>query len=226
MQEWYGEDTQASPDLCRIVNQNAFNRLQAFLKSGNIAVGGKTDVNELYIEPTILTNVQSKDPVMQEEIFGPILPIVNVNNAYDAIEFIKQRPKALVMYVFSTDTSIQDLFITQTSSGAMCINDTVMQYAVDGLPFGGVGMSGMGRYHGKYSFDTFVHKKACLVRTFNPIGEVLGAGRYPPYSDNKLSFTAFMMRKRNCPVPAKYFSHLFIFVMGVVATLLYRKYME
>lgn len=163
---------------------------------------------------------------MQEEIFGPILPIVNINNAYDAIEFIKQRPKALVMYVFSTDASIQDLFITQTSSGAMCINDTVMQYAVDSLPFGGVGMSGMGRYHGKYSFDTFVHKKACLVKGFNCLGETLGSGRYPPYSENKTWFTSFLMRKRVCPVPTKYFSHLFIFFMGVVATLLFRKYFE
>lgn len=183
-------------------------------------------MNELFIEPTILHNVQNTDPVMQEEIFGPLLPIVNVNNAYDAIEFIKQRSKALVMYVFSTDASIQDLFITQTSSGAMCINDTVMQYAVDALPFGGVGMSGMGRYHGKYSFDTFVHKKACLVKGFNCLGEALGSGRYPPYSENKTWFTSLLMRKRICPVPTKYFSHLFIFLMGVVATLLYRKYVE
>lgn len=226
MGEWYGDDLKASPDLCRIINQNNFNRLLGFMKSGQVALGGKSDLNELYIEPTILSNVQITDPVMQEEIFGPILPIININNAYDAIEFVKTRPKALVMYVFTTEASIQDLFITQTSSGAMCINDTVMQYCVDGLPFGGVGLSGMGKYHGKYSFDTFVHKKACLVKGFNCLGETLASGRYPPYSERKLWFTSQLMKKRTCPFPTKYFSHVMIFVFGIFATLMFRKYMD
>jgi len=224
--EWYGDDPQRSPDLCRVVSQNHFNRLSALMKAGTIAIGGRTDIDERYIEPTLLVDVKDTDLVMQEEIFGPILPIYNVNNAYDAIEFIKLRPKPLVLYVFTTDAAIQDLFIQQTSSGAMCINDTVMQYAVDGLPFGGVGMSGIGRYHGKYSFETFVHKKACLARTYNVIGEKLASGRYPPYSDQKTTWIAFLMRKRHCPIPTKYLPHILMFVFGILATLGYQRFSQ
>lgn len=222
--EWYGTDPKKSPDLCRIVNRNNFNRLQAILKSGKIAIGGKSDSEELYIEPTILTEVTEFDPAMQEEIFGPILPIFNVSNAYDAIEFIRRRPKPLVLYLFTTEAKIQDLFVNQTSSGAMCINDTVMQYAVEGLPFGGVGDSGMGRYHGKYSFDTFTHKKACLARDYNFLCEKLASGRYPPYSEEKTTWIGFLMKKRHCPIPTKYFTYLLVFCLGIAATVFYRKY--
>lgn len=101
LQEWYGDEPQRSPDLCRIINQNHFNRIQGLMKAGNIAIGGRVDVEERYIEPTILVDVKDTDLVMKEEIFGPLLPIYNVNNAYDAIEFIKARPKPLVLYVFT-----------------------------------------------------------------------------------------------------------------------------
>lgn len=194
------------------------------MKSGRVAIGGATDPNEKYIEPTIIVDVKDTDLVMQEEIFGPLLPIYNVNNAYDAIEFIKVRSKPLVVYCFTTDSSIQDLFIQQTSSGAICFNETVMQFATEGLPFGGVGASGCGAYHGKYSFDTFVHKKACLAKGFNVIVEKLASGRYPPYSEQKITWLSLLMKKRECPIPTRFLPHMVLFCLGIVATLMYQRY--
>ncbi|XP_055686148.1 aldehyde dehydrogenase, dimeric NADP-preferring isoform X7 [Lutzomyia longipalpis] len=217
--EWYGKDTKNSPDLCRIVNSRNYQRLVQLLKSGTVALGGKTDADERFIEPTILIDVKATDPIMQEEIFGPILPIVNVENAYDAIKFINSRAKPLVLYVFSCKAKELNLFLENTSSGGLCVNDTVMHFAVESLPFGGIGMSGMGFYHGKFSFDTFSHMKSCLVKNFNPIGEKLASGRYPPYSESKTQFLASLMRKRR-GIPTKYLSHLFAFGLGVAVVIL------
>ncbi|XP_035788817.1 aldehyde dehydrogenase family 3 member B1-like isoform X5 [Anopheles albimanus] len=219
LKEWYGTNPKDSPDLCRIINQNHFQRLSALLKGANVAIGGETDLQDRYISPTILVDVKSTDPVMQDEIFGPILPILNVDNAYDAIKFINSRSPPLVMYIFTLDTKIQELFTNGTRSGSMCLNDTIMQYAVETLPFGGVGPSGMGSYHGKYSFDTFVHKKACLTKDFNPIGEKLAASRYPPYSDSKLSFLSTLLKKRQ-GINTKFLPYLLMFGIGVASTLL------
>ncbi|XP_052893091.1 aldehyde dehydrogenase family 3 member B1 isoform X2 [Anopheles moucheti] len=218
LKEWYGTNPKDSPDLCRIINQNHFQRLTSLLKGANVAIGGETDLQDRYISPTILIDVKSTDPVMQDEIFGPILPILNVDNAYDAIKFINSRPPPLVMYIFTLDTKIQDLFVTGTRSGSMCLNDTIMQYAVEALPFGGVGPSGMGSYHGKYSFDTFVHKKSCLTKDFNPIGEKLAASRYPPYSDSKLSFLSTLLKKRQ-GINLHFLPYLLMFGIGVASTL-------
>ncbi|XP_049293043.1 aldehyde dehydrogenase family 3 member B1 isoform X2 [Anopheles funestus] len=218
LKEWYGANPKDSPDLCRIINQNHFQRLTSLLKGANVAIGGETDLQDRYISPTILIDVKSTDPVMQDEIFGPILPILNVDNAYDAIKFINSRPPPLVMYIFTLDTKIQDLFVTGTRSGSMCLNDTIMQYAVEALPFGGVGPSGMGSYHGKYSFDTFVHKKSCLTKDFNPIGEKLAASRYPPYSEGKLSFLSTLLKKRQ-GINLQFLPYLLMFGIGVASTL-------
>ncbi|XP_314005.5 aldehyde dehydrogenase family 3 member B1 isoform X4 [Anopheles gambiae] len=218
LNEWYGANPKDSPDLCRIINQNHFQRLTSLLKGANVAIGGETDLQDRYISPTILIDVKSTDPVMQDEIFGPILPILNVDNAYDAIKFINSRPPPLVMYIFTLDTKIQELFVTGTRSGSMCLNDTIMQYAVEALPFGGVGPSGMGSYHGKYSFDTFVHKKSCLTKDFNPIGEKLAASRYPPYSESKLSFLSTLLKKRQ-GINLHFLPYLLMFGIGVASTL-------
>ncbi|XP_059614769.1 aldehyde dehydrogenase, dimeric NADP-preferring isoform X1 [Phlebotomus argentipes] len=219
LQEWYGKNAKESPDLCRIVNGRNYQRLVALLKSGNVALGGKTDADERFIEPTILIDVQATDPIMQEEIFGPILPIVNVENAYDAIKFINARDKPLALYILSENKGDVKLFTKNTSSGSVCVNDTIMQIAVESLPFGGIGLSGMGFYHGKYSFDTFSHQKSCLVKNFNPIGEKLASGRYPPYSESKMNFLASLMRKRR-GLSTKYLSHLFAFGLGVAVVLI------
>ncbi|KAL7735973.1 hypothetical protein ACLKA6_002401 [Drosophila palustris] len=225
LKEWYGENVQSSPDLSRIINQNNFQRLLGLMKSGRIAVGGKYDASERYIEPTILVDVKPNDPIMEEEIFGPILPIYTVENAYDAIEFINARENPLVLYIFTSETEVLDLFVNGTQSGGMCVNDTIMHYAVDTIPFGGVGMSGMGCYHGKYGFDTFTHKKSCLGKNLALIGEKMASARYPPYSDRKASLLSFLLRKRR-PLPNLHLTHVLAVGLGVGLTVLVNYYLQ
>ncbi|XP_049876615.1 aldehyde dehydrogenase, dimeric NADP-preferring isoform X3 [Pectinophora gossypiella] len=215
LKEWYGDDPQKSPDLCRIVNNRHFSRLQALLDASKdkVAVGGNYDPQDKFIEPTILANVSPSDKIMEDEIFGPILPIVPIENAYEAIKFINARDKPLTLYVFSTSASTVASILDNTSSGGVCVNDTVMQMGVDTLPFGGVGNSGIGAYHGKATFDTFTHKKSCLVKNFAAIGEKLGSGRYPPYSDGNLSFIQMLMRKRH-PPSLRFVPYLLAFALG------------
>ncbi|XP_049876614.1 aldehyde dehydrogenase, dimeric NADP-preferring isoform X2 [Pectinophora gossypiella] len=215
LKEWYGDDPQKSPDLCRIVNNRHFSRLQALLDASKdkVAVGGNYDPQDKFIEPTILANVSPSDKIMEDEIFGPILPIVPIENAYEAIKFINAREHPLVLYVFSKQNNIQKLFTEQTRSGSISMNDTIMFYGVDTLPFGGVGNSGIGAYHGKATFDTFTHKKSCLVKNFAAIGEKLGSGRYPPYSDGNLSFIQMLMRKRH-PPSLRFVPYLLAFALG------------
>ncbi|XP_053967054.1 aldehyde dehydrogenase, dimeric NADP-preferring isoform X1 [Anastrepha ludens] len=225
LKEWYGEDIKSSPDLSRIINHNNFQRLLGLMKSGKVAVGGNYDASERFIEPTILIDVKTEDPIMQEEIFGPILPIFSVENAFDAIKFINSREAPLCAYIFTADAAVQNLFTRDIQSGGMCLNDTIMHYAVDTLPFGGVGSSGMGRYHGRYGFETFTHKKSCLGKDLNPLGEILASGRYPPYSDRKSSLLGFLLRKRR-PFPKIYLSHLLAVGLGVGLTILFTHYMQ
>ena len=181
--KFYGTNPQTSPDYCRIVNERQFNRLKALLKDGDILTGGQTDLEEKYIAPTLMTNVSLESELMQEEIFGPILPILDYANLEDAIAFINQRPKPLALYLFSNNKSKQERILEATSSGGVCINDTIFQVGVIDLPFGGVGASGMGAYHGKATFDTFSHYKSVLKKSFRFELNV----RYPPYG-NKLNW--------------------------------------
>ncbi|XP_043490905.1 aldehyde dehydrogenase, dimeric NADP-preferring isoform X4 [Polistes fuscatus] len=219
LKEWYGDNPKESTDFCRIINENHLQRLKNYLSgNGKVAIGGDYDLAEKYISPTVLIDVRPTDPVMQDEIFGPILPIINVDNAYEAIRFINSRDAPLVLYIFSKDKGVQNLIINQTNSGSVCVNDTLSQYCVDTLPFGGVGNSGMGAYHGKYSFDTFVHKKGCLIKNFNIIGEKLASCRYPPYTDRKLSLLQMLVAKRPDIPGIKYLPHLIMFGLGVLAT--------
>lgn len=190
------------------------------LPGANIAIGGSYDMNELFIEPTILTDVKENDPVMQEEIFGPILPILNVANIDQAIEFINKKEKALVIYVFSNDKKTHDIFIQNTSSGNLLVNDTIMHLSCDTIPFGGVGNSGMGRYHGKFTFDTFSHEKGTLIRPLNRISEGLQTIRYPPYTKENMKLIRKASKKM--PLPSfKHFSGILIFFFGVVCTVVF-----
>ncbi|XP_037887307.1 aldehyde dehydrogenase, dimeric NADP-preferring isoform X3 [Glossina fuscipes] len=225
LKEWYGDNIRDSPDLSRIINKNHFERLLCYMKRGKVAIGGSYTPAERFIEPTIIVDVKPDDPVMQEEIFGPILPILNVESAYEAIKFINGRESPLVAYIFTMETEVQNLFKNGTRSGGILLNDTIMHYAADTLPFGGVGLSGMGYYHGKYGFDTFVHKKSCLGKNLHPLGERLASGRYPPYSDRKTNFLNFLLRKRR-PLPKLYFSHLLVFGLGIGLTILFNNYMQ
>ncbi|XP_076380158.1 aldehyde dehydrogenase type III isoform X2 [Megalopta genalis] len=219
IKEWYGENPKESPDLARIINENHYQRLTKYLDGNSkIALGGQCDPAEKYISPTILVDVKPTDPVMQDEIFGPILPIINVNNAYEAIKFINSREKPLSLYIFSSDEQNISLLLDNVSSGSTCVNDTMMHAQVDTLPFGGVGYSGMGCYHGKYTYDTFVHKKGCLIKDFNKLAETLASCRYPPYTDKKLSFLESLVAKRPSIPGVKYIPHLLAFGLGVLVT--------
>lgn len=162
LREFYGQNIQQSPDYGRIVNLKHYHRLTSLLNSEqmNIVFGGHSDEDERYIEPTLLDHVTSDSAIMQEEIFGPILPILTYQSLDEAIAFIHQRPKPLSLYLFSEDENATQRVINDLSFGGGAINDTLMHLANPKLPFGGVGASGMGRYHGKYSFDTFTHEKA------------------------------------------------------------------
>jgi aldehyde dehydrogenase (NAD+) len=162
LQEFYGENPATSPDYARIIHQKHFHRLTNLLKCGKVIIGGETKPEELYIAPTLLDNVSLEDAVMQDEIFGPILPIIEYTDINEAITLINSRPKPLALYLFSQNKNLQKRILQETSSGGVCINDTVMQVAVSSLPFGGVGDSGMGSYHGRASFNTFSHYKSVL----------------------------------------------------------------
>lgn len=219
----FGEDMKDSPDYCRIINNNHYNRLVGLLEGQKIAHGGHHDASQRYIEPTICVNVDPNSPLMQDEIFGPILPVIRVNNAADAISFVNGREKPLALYVFSNDKNIVGLFEKQTSSGGVCVNDTIMHFACDALPFGGVGSSGLGAYHGKFSFDTFSHQKPILEKTIDKFGEMLQSIRYAPYSEGKTKALTLLTRKRNLPIPREYFLHIILIAVGFFLHYMYAK---
>ncbi len=160
--KFYGENPLESPDYGRIVNEQQFNRLSDLLKEGKIVIGGDTKSEERYISPTVIEGVNWDAEIMQEEIFGPILPVLEYENLEEAIDLVNSRPKPLSLYFFSRNKQKQKQILRETSSGNVCINDTAMQFGVPSLPFGGVGNSGIGSYHGKASFDTFSHYKSVL----------------------------------------------------------------
>ncbi|XP_018427324.1 PREDICTED: aldehyde dehydrogenase family 3 member B1-like isoform X2 [Nanorana parkeri] len=192
---------QQSPDFGRIIGDRHYQRVAALLKHGKVVAGGQTDDSEKYIAPTILIDVAESDPIMQEEIFGPILPIVIVPGLEEAIQFINKREKALAAYAFSANSQIINQVLDRTSSGSFCGNDGIVQTTIISLPFGGVGHSGMGMYHGKFTFDTFSHKRACLLRSDGR--EKLNEVRYPPYNESRLGFILSMTevkRKGACVI--------------------------
>jgi len=162
--EFYGDNPAKSTDYGRIINQRQFERLVGLLTSGEVVMGGETNAEQRYIAPTILDRVSWDSPVMEDEIFGPILPVLEYGELDEAIAQINARPKPLALYVFSKDEATQNKVLASTSSGGACMNDVVMQVGVATLPFGGVGDSGMGSYHGKASFDTFSHFKSVLKK--------------------------------------------------------------
>jgi aldehyde dehydrogenase (NAD+) len=182
VREFYGDDPRTSADFGRIVNQRHYRRLMNLLpESGDVLVGGSGDEDERYIAPTILHNVQPDAPVMAEEIFGPILPVLRVKNIDEAIASVNQRPKPLALYFFTKDRQARRRVLERTSSGAALVNHTCMHAVVPALPFGGVGSSGMGAYHGKATFETFSHKKAVLIKPAGLDVPLL----YPPYGKTK-----------------------------------------
>lgn len=165
IKSFYGKKPLENEDYVRIIHKNHFARLQAFLSNGSMVHGGNIDIDNNSIEPTIMDEVTWDDPIMQEEIFGPILPVLTFTNIGDVISKLQQMDKPLALYYFGESEQDQQLVIRNVSFGGGCINDTLYHLANPSLPFGGVGNSGMGGYHGKYSFETFSHKKSIMKQT-------------------------------------------------------------
>ncbi|MGL5032505.1 MAG: aldehyde dehydrogenase family protein, partial [Microcystaceae cyanobacterium] len=163
-------------------------RLSQLLNEGEIICGGQWDERDRYFAPTLITKITAQNAIMQEEIFGPILPILTYENLEEAIAFVNERPKPLALYLFTKNNAKQEQVLTKTSSGGVCLNDTIFQLGLINLPFGGVGESGMGNYHGKASFDTFCHYKSVLKKSF--WGEL--NFRYPPYGDKLKTIKRFL----------------------------------
>ncbi|KAG6527485.1 hypothetical protein ZIOFF_009588 [Zingiber officinale] len=200
LQKFYGKDPLQSTDLSRIVNIRHFARLRNLLEdekvSGKIVYGGQQDEKDLKIAPTILLDVPCDALMMEEEIFGPLLPIVTVDDLGQSFDIINSKEKPLAAYLFTRDQRLEENFVKTVSAGGMLINDTILQFTNRHLPFGGVGESGMGFYHGKFSFDAFSHKKAVLRRCF--IVEI--PMRYPPYTPQKQKVVRGLMSGNVLPL--------------------------
>ena len=180
--QFYGEDPQKSPDYGRIINLRHFDRLTGLLASGTIYHGGQHDRTDRFIAPTVLVNVSPDSPVMQEEIFGPILPILEVGNVEEVIDFVNARPSPLGLYLFSEDHSVIEQVLNSTTSGDAAVNDCAVQPLIHDLPFGGVGDSGMGKYHGEWGFRAYTNARGVLYH-----GTRIDLGvRYPPYDRNRM----------------------------------------
>ncbi len=180
IRDFYGEYPKKSSDYGRIISEKHLSRLSGFLKDGKVLYGGNFDLKEKYMGPTLLELSGWEYPVMKEEIFGPILPVLEFQSLEDIAGVIKKQPKPLAFYLFTKDKKEIDYILKEISFGGGCINDTMLHLASEELPFGGVGESGLGRYHGKYSFETFSHQKSILTKSFKPDFDL----RYPPYEKN------------------------------------------
>ncbi len=187
---FYGKNPVDSKFYTHIVNDNRFKILTGYLKQGKIIHGGTTDKKKRYIEPTILENVNLKATVMQEEIFGPILPVITYKKITEAIEIIQNNPHPLALYLFTEDSAIYSKIISEITFGGGAINNTLVHLINPELPFGGVGNSGIGQYHGKYSFDTFSHSKGMLIsKTFYD-----NSLRYPPVTTLKMILAKWLFK--------------------------------
>lgn len=174
---FFGNDPLQSDEYGRIINQKQFDRLAGYLNNGSIAFGGRADREALYISPTILLDVDLRSGVMQEEIFGPVLPVISFSSDEEVKEIISQHPDPLAFYLFTKSKEEEDKWLGTVAFGGGCVNNTALHFTNNRLPFGGRGNSGLGRYHGKYSFDTFTHQKAILKTPNWPDPAI----KYPPF---------------------------------------------
>ena len=177
---FYGEDIKNNPDFGRIINQRHFKRLQGLMTGEKIVFGGETDESQRYISPTIIDDVTWDSPIMQEEIFGPLMPVMTFEKLEDVVTALAGREKPLALYLFTTDKASEELIVNNVSYGGGCINATLMHMLNTNLPFGGIGNSGYGSYQGKWSVETFSHKKGI----FNRVLSDEPAPVFPPYLDH------------------------------------------
>ncbi|WP_444931986.1 aldehyde dehydrogenase family protein [Microbulbifer sp. SSSA002] len=188
--EMFGEHPRESADYGRIINRQHTLRLSDYLGDGEVISGGEVDVDDCYMAPTLMRNVNLSAGVMQEEIFGPILPIIELDDFSNVETFINEREKPLALYIFTRDDALADRILSRCSSGNACVNDCMMFILAQDLPFGGVGASGMGAYHGEHGFRTFSHYKAVMRRR-----NILDINiRYAPYSDRKMKFLRMLSK--------------------------------
>ncbi len=186
----YGSDALDNQGYVRMVNRKHFDRVMGLIDQSKVVLGGRGNPDTLKIQPTVLDNVSPEDAVMQEEIFGPVLPVLTFEDIQEALDFVNARPHPLALYLFSQDKKVRELFLRRTSFGGGCINDTIIHLATSRMPFGGVGSSGMGSYHGKASFDTFSHRKSIVQKSTwldLPI-------RYTPYGPVKDKLLRLFLR--------------------------------
>jgi len=190
IRKFYGGDPYASSDYCRMINASKALRMETFIKDATIISGGKTDPENCYVDPTIITDVSPDDPVMQEEIFGPVLPVITYSDISEVWSVIGRNPKSLAAYLFTTSRKMTREFLSKTQSGSVAVNDTIMQIASPHLPFGGIGPSGIGRYHGRKSFETFSNMKSVMVKS-NLVDIPV---RYPPYTALKEKLLKLLLK--------------------------------
>ena len=188
--EFYGEDPAQSPDYGRIINDRHFQRLSGMIDASKVRRGGETEASSRYIAPTVMTDVTLEDEVMSEEIFGPLMPVLEIRSLQEAIEIIEQRPNPLALYMFTTDSEDERAIVERVSFGGGCINNTLLHFSDPKLPFGGVGSSGVGAYHGRYGFEAFSHRKGVL-KTGNFLDPDI---KYPPYGEGKLNLLRKVVR--------------------------------
>jgi acyl-CoA reductase-like NAD-dependent aldehyde dehydrogenase len=180
IREFYGDDPQQSPDYGRVINRRNFDRLATFLDNGTVAAGGRSDADDLYIAPTVLVDVPVDAPIMQDEVFGPILPVLEIGSVEAVIDWVNERPRPLGLYVFTEDEDVAERILDATNSGDACVNDCSVHPLIPELPFGGVGNSGMGKYHGRWGFEAFTNARGVLYHSAK-----LDPGvKYPPYTEH------------------------------------------
>lgn len=187
--QFFGDKPESSSSYGKMINEKQFNRVASYLSKGNILHGGRTDKKELFIEPTLIDNVSMQDPVMKDEIFGPVLPIISFQEKKEAMKVINQNPDPLAFYVFTTSSSKEKDWLNSVPFGGGCVNNASWQFTNHHLPFGGRGFSGTGNYHGKYSFDTFSHRKG-VMKTPNWFDPNI---KYPPFK-GKLRLFKWVLR--------------------------------
>jgi aldehyde dehydrogenase (NAD+) len=190
IRSFYGENPKESDHFTRIINPANVERLAALMAKTDIIYGGKSDPESCYVSPTIVHHVRTEDPIMQEEIFGPILPVIEFDNINEVYAIIEKNPNPLAAYIFTRSKRLSREFLLKTKSGSAGVNETVMQIASPYLPYGGIGVSGLGRYHGRKSFETFSNMRSVLVKS-NFLDIFL---RYPPYTPFKEKVVGWLMK--------------------------------
>eukprot|EP01133_Synstelium_polycarpum_P012930 gene12930-15197_t len=181
LKEFFGDDIKASNGFARVISKQHTERLMKLFGNGKVVIGGEGDVETRYVAPTVILEPDMESPIMTEEIFGPVMPIITYDNLDEAIKLIQGKPNPLTLYLFSRDQAVQDKVLESTQSGSVMLNDVLMHFANPNLPFGGSGDSGIGAYHGKLTFDTFSHRRAVVKATTKKWLDM--PLRYPPYSE-------------------------------------------